>query len=133
MLTNSPLYAGFAVDDIAKAKEFYGGKLDVRVVQIDTGLLSLQASNGYAVLIYVKESHEPAAHTILNFPVDDIEARGNARLDRDGPHLRADHADRDERHSELGCRSRIWALQHVAADRRRRRTGSPLHARSEHG
>ena len=74
MLTNSPFYAGFAVDDIAKAKDFYGQKLGVRVVEIDTGLLSLQGGNGYAVLIYVKDTHEPAAHTILNFPVDDIEA-----------------------------------------------------------
>ena len=74
MLTNSPFYAGFAVDDIAKAKDFYGQKLGVRVVEIDAGLLSLQAGNGYAVLIYAKDTHEPAAHTILNFPVDDIEA-----------------------------------------------------------
>jgi glyoxalase/bleomycin resistance protein/dioxygenase superfamily protein len=26
------------------------------------------------VLIYPKDGHTPAAHTILNFPVDDIEA-----------------------------------------------------------
>ena len=25
-------------------------------------------------MIYGKDAHEPAAHTILNFPVDDIEA-----------------------------------------------------------
>ena len=74
MLTSSPFYAGFAVDDIAKAKDFYGQKLGVHVVEIDTGLLSLQAGNGYAVLVYVKDTHDPAAHTILNFPVDDIEA-----------------------------------------------------------
>ncbi len=73
MLTNSPFYAGFAVDDIAKAKDFYGQRLGVRVVDIDTGLLSLQGTNGYAVLIYEKDTHEPAAHTILNFPVDDID------------------------------------------------------------
>ena len=74
MLTNSPFYAGFAVDDIAKAKDFYERTLGVRVVEIDTGLLSLQAGNGYAVLVYAKDAHDPAAHTILNFPVDDIEA-----------------------------------------------------------
>jgi catechol 2,3-dioxygenase-like lactoylglutathione lyase family enzyme len=75
MLKNSPFYAGFAVDDVAKAKEFYGQKLGVfAVVDLDNGLLSLQAANGYAVLIYPKDGHEPAAHTILNFPVDDIEA-----------------------------------------------------------
>ena len=74
MLKNSPFYAGFAVDDVAKAKEFYGRTLGVfQVVDLGSGLLSLQAANGYAVLIYEKQTHEPAAHTILNFPVDDIE------------------------------------------------------------
>jgi catechol 2,3-dioxygenase-like lactoylglutathione lyase family enzyme len=75
MLKNSPFYAGFAVDDLAKAKEFYGQKLGVfEVVDLGNGLLSLRAANGYSVLIYPKEGHQPAAHTILNFPVDDIEA-----------------------------------------------------------
>lgn len=74
MLKNSPFYAGFAVDDLARAKQFYAETLGVaRVVEIGTGLLSLQAGNGYAVLVYEKEAHEPAKHTILNFPVDDIE------------------------------------------------------------
>src|ERR1043165_9399319 len=75
MLTNSPFYAGFAVDDLAKANEFYGTTLRVfDVSEIGSGLLSLRAANGYAVLIYLKPGHQPAAHTILNFPVDDIEA-----------------------------------------------------------
>src|SRR2546423_8634291 len=75
MLKNSPFYAGFAVDDVAKAKEFYGQKLGgFNVADEGGGLLSLRAANGYAVLIYPKPGHQPAAHTILNFPVDDIEA-----------------------------------------------------------
>jgi catechol 2,3-dioxygenase-like lactoylglutathione lyase family enzyme len=75
MLKNSPFYAGFAVDDSAKAKEFYGQTLGVfHVEELDGGLLALQAANGYSVLIYPKPGHVPAAHTILNFPVDDIEA-----------------------------------------------------------
>ena len=73
MLTNSPLYASFAVNDIPAAKEFYADTLGVRVVQIDEGLLSIQAHNGYAVLAYLKPQHVPAEHTIVNFPVDDIE------------------------------------------------------------
>jgi catechol 2,3-dioxygenase-like lactoylglutathione lyase family enzyme len=77
MLRNSPFYAGFAVDDLAKAKEFYDRTLGVEVVDVD-GLLALRATNGYAVLIYPKPGHEPAAHTILNFPVDDIEAAVDA-------------------------------------------------------
>jgi catechol 2,3-dioxygenase-like lactoylglutathione lyase family enzyme len=80
MLRNSPFYAGFAVDDLSKAKEFYGRTLGVEVVDVD-GLLALRATNGYAVLIYPKEEHEPAGHTILNFPVDDIEATVDAMRD----------------------------------------------------
>lgn len=75
MLKNSPFYAGFAVDDLAKAKEFYGQKLGVfDVADLSEHLLSLRAANGYSVLIYRKPGHVPATHTILNFPVDDIEA-----------------------------------------------------------
>jgi len=74
MLETSPFYAVFAVDDLTAAKRFYGETLGVfQVIDIGTGLLSLQAGNGYAVLVYEKRSHEPAAHTVLNFPVDDIE------------------------------------------------------------
>jgi catechol 2,3-dioxygenase-like lactoylglutathione lyase family enzyme len=73
MLGNSPLYAGFAADDLGRAKDFYGETLGVRVLEIGPGLLSLQAGNGYAVLVYEKPSHTPAEHTVLNFPVDDIE------------------------------------------------------------
>ena len=75
LLTNSPFYAGFAVDDVAKAKQFYADTLGVfPVMEIGQGLLSLHAGNGYAVLVYEKPSHTPAEHTILNFPVDDIGA-----------------------------------------------------------
>ena len=75
MLKNSPFYAGIAVDDAARAKEFYEGTLGVfQVTEVASHLLALQAANGYAVLIYQKDGHEPAAHTVLNFPVDDIEA-----------------------------------------------------------
>jgi catechol 2,3-dioxygenase-like lactoylglutathione lyase family enzyme len=74
MLKNSPFFAGFAVDDMAKAKVFYGDTLGARVVDLGPGLAVLQAGNGYAVLVYEKPQHEPAQHTILNFPVDDIEA-----------------------------------------------------------
>jgi catechol 2,3-dioxygenase-like lactoylglutathione lyase family enzyme len=74
MLTNSPFFAGFAVDDSAKALTFYRDTLGLRVVELGGGLLSIQAANGYAVLAYPKPGHVPAAHTVLNFPVDDIEA-----------------------------------------------------------
>jgi catechol 2,3-dioxygenase-like lactoylglutathione lyase family enzyme len=75
MLKNSPFYAGIAVDDTARAREFYGQTLGVfNVAEIDAHLLALQAANGYSVLLYAKPGHVPAAHTVLNFPVDDIDS-----------------------------------------------------------
>ena len=74
MLKNSPLYAGFAVTNVAQAKSFYADVLGVRVIDIGPGLGQLIATNGYAVIFYEKPSHVPAEHTILNFPVDDIES-----------------------------------------------------------
>jgi catechol 2,3-dioxygenase-like lactoylglutathione lyase family enzyme len=73
MLGNSPFFAGLAADDLDAAEAFYGSVLGLRTVRVDAGLLSIQAMNGYAVLIYVKPGHEPAQHTVLNFPVEDIE------------------------------------------------------------
>lgn len=74
MLTNSPFFAGYAVDDLNAAEEFYTQKLGLHIDDAGPGLLSLRGANGYSVLIYAKPNHEPAQHTVLNFPVDDIEA-----------------------------------------------------------
>ena len=83
MLSNSPFYAGFAVDDLAAAKEFYGRTLGARVVELGGPLLSLQAGNGYAVLIYEKPSHNPAEHTDDR----DLEAGANVQFEHydEGP------------------------------------------------
>jgi catechol 2,3-dioxygenase-like lactoylglutathione lyase family enzyme len=74
MLKTSPFFAGFAVNDSAAALSFYRDTLGLRVIELSGGLLSIQAQNGYAVLAYPKPTHVPAEHTVLNFPVDDLEA-----------------------------------------------------------
>ena len=75
MLKNSPFYAGIAIDDVSQAKRFYGETLGVFAVEeIGEYLLFLRAVNGYAVLLYARPGHVPPEHTVLNFPVDDIEA-----------------------------------------------------------
>jgi predicted enzyme related to lactoylglutathione lyase len=83
MLTNSPLFAGIAVDDISRAKQFYGETLGVfSVTQQSDHLLDLNGVNGYRVLLYARPGHVPPAHTVLNFPVDDIEATVDALTER---------------------------------------------------
>jgi len=72
MLEASKAFSGFSVDDIQKAKHFYGDKLGLTVSE-ENGLLSLHLAGGNTVLIYPKPNHTPASFTILNFPVDNIE------------------------------------------------------------
>lgn len=74
MFEQTRAFSGFAVDDIASAREFYGETLGIEVEELPPhGLLSLKIEGGNPVLVYPKEDHEPAGFTILNFPVDDIE------------------------------------------------------------
>ena len=75
MLTRSKAFSGFAVDDLEQAREFYGGTLGLEVELIeDPGLLNIKLAGGRDTLVYPKPDFEPATYTILNFPVDDVEA-----------------------------------------------------------
>ena len=76
MLTNSPAFSGFSVDDLAAAKQFYGETLGLRLsdVEVMGGLVRLHLAGDNDVLVYEKPDHTPATFTILNFPVSDIEA-----------------------------------------------------------
>jgi catechol 2,3-dioxygenase-like lactoylglutathione lyase family enzyme len=72
MLEQSEAFSGFAVPDVAKAKEFYGETLGLKVSE-DHGVLTLHLAGGNNVLIYPKPNHVPATFTVLNFPVDDVD------------------------------------------------------------
>jgi catechol 2,3-dioxygenase-like lactoylglutathione lyase family enzyme len=72
MFEDTKAFSGFAVDDIPKAKRFYGETLGLRLSE-QNGLLLLHIAGGRDTLVYPKEGHTPATFTILNFPVDDID------------------------------------------------------------
>jgi predicted enzyme related to lactoylglutathione lyase len=72
MLGSSRAFSGFSVNDIEKAKKFYGETLGVKTSE-HNGLLELQLGSGSTVLVYPKPNHSPASFTVLNFPVDNIE------------------------------------------------------------
>ena len=75
MLAKSNAFSGFAVDDLEKARDFYGETLGLEVELIDDpGLLNIKLAGDRNVLVYPKGDFEPATYTILNFPVDDVEA-----------------------------------------------------------
>lgn len=73
MFEDTKAFSGFAVDDVAAAQRFYGETLGLRT-SVEHGMLTLHLAGGRDTLVYPKPSHTPADYTILNFPVDDIEA-----------------------------------------------------------
>ncbi len=72
MLSDSKAFSSFSVNDIQKAKDFYGRTLGLEVSESE-GLLRLPLAGGTNVLIYPKSNHAAASFTILNFPVDNVE------------------------------------------------------------
>ena len=73
MFRDTKAFSGFSVDDVAKARAFYADTLGVDATE-ENGMLTLRLAGGNNVLVYPKDNHEPASYTVLNFPVDDIEA-----------------------------------------------------------
>jgi catechol 2,3-dioxygenase-like lactoylglutathione lyase family enzyme len=73
MFAKTKAFSGFAVPDVAAAKAFYGDTLGLDVTE-QNGILSLHLATGGTVIAYPKPDHTPATYTILNFPVDDIDA-----------------------------------------------------------
>lgn len=67
-------FSGFSVDDIDAARSFYGDTLGLDVTTNAMGFLDISLPDGGSILVYAKPNHTPASFTILNFPVDDVEA-----------------------------------------------------------
>jgi catechol 2,3-dioxygenase-like lactoylglutathione lyase family enzyme len=74
MLHDTHAFSGYSVDDIEKAREFYETTLGLKLKDNPMGMVELEFINGHTVILYPKPNHEPATFTVLNFPVDDIDA-----------------------------------------------------------
>jgi catechol 2,3-dioxygenase-like lactoylglutathione lyase family enzyme len=96
MFKSTKAFSSFSVNDIPKAKEFYGGTLGLDLDESE-GMLTLHIAGGGEILVYPKPNHTPASFTVLNLPVGEIEgavaqlsARG-VRFERyDQPELKTD-------------------------------------------
>ena len=73
MLNVSNAFSSFSVNDIQKAKEFYGKTLGLELANGPEGTLVLPLPGGAKALMYPKPNHQPATFTVLNFPVDSVE------------------------------------------------------------
>ena len=72
MFESTKAFSGFSVDDVPRAREFYGETLGLKTSEQD-GMLLLHLAGDRDTLVYPKDDHAPATFTILNFPVDDID------------------------------------------------------------
>ena len=81
MLGESKAFSGFAVGDIEAARAFYADTLGLKVTE-ENGMLTLHLAGERPTLVYPKEDHEPATYTILNFPVDDVDAAVDALMEK---------------------------------------------------
>jgi predicted enzyme related to lactoylglutathione lyase len=97
MFTDTQAFSGFAVDDIERARTFYGETLGIKVTEEMESILTLHIAGDRPTLIYAKPDFEPATYTILNFPVDDIDAAVDGLTARGIEMLRYDDFEQDEK------------------------------------
>ena len=96
MFAESNAFSGFAVPDLKEARAFYEGTLGLRVTE-EHDLLTLHLAGDRDTLVYPKPDHAPANYTILNFPVDDVEAAVDELGKRGVRFERYDGMEQDER------------------------------------
>jgi catechol 2,3-dioxygenase-like lactoylglutathione lyase family enzyme len=82
MFKDTKAFSSFSVDDLQKAKEFYGKTLGLEVSEMPEGL-QLYIAGGTRIFMYPKPNHVPATFTILNFSVDNIEEAVGELIKRD--------------------------------------------------
>ena len=100
MLADSKAFSGFAAPDIEAARDFYRDKLGLDVTEQEVGgqsLLTLNLAGDRPTMIYPKPDFQPATYTVLNFPVDDVEAAVDELSARGVEFEHYDGIDQDEK------------------------------------
>ena len=98
MFANTKAFSGFAVDDLDRARQFYGETLGIPTSVLAEGvLLSLHLAGDRDTLVYHKPDFEPATYTILNFQVDDIDEAVDQLTGRGVELERYDGFEQDEK------------------------------------
>lgn len=110
MFENTKAFSGFAVDDISKARQFYGETLGIKTSLLDEqhGLLTLHLAGGLDILVYAKADLTPANYTILNFSVDDIDETVEQLTARGVSFERYDGFEQDEKGISRGKPHIAW-------------------------
>lgn len=81
MLKGSTIFSSFTTDDLQKSKEFYEEILGLHLNINEMGILEVKVGNT-PFIIYLKDDHEPAKFTVLNFEVKDIKKSVEGLIDK---------------------------------------------------
>ncbi len=73
LMDESHHIASYPVKNLDEARTFYHDTLGMLVSDEEEGVISLDMGDEERVMLYPKDDHEPASHTVLNFPVDNLE------------------------------------------------------------
>jgi len=109
MLDGSKAFSSFAVDDIDRARSFYGDTLGLGVSDIDMkGVTLLNLDVGQGVMVYPKPDHAPATFTVMHFRVEDIDAAVDELTGRGLAFEQVDGFGQDEKGISRGNPRNAW-------------------------
>ncbi len=98
MLADIPAFSGVSVDDLEKARAFYGDILGLPVEVSDQMRMAvITLGGGRRHIAYLKPDHVPASFTVLNFPVPDVDEVVDGLTRRGVTFLRYDGFGQDEK------------------------------------
>ena len=96
MFKDSKAFSGFAVDDLKARPQFYGAVLGIRAVGKGGNADAAPCGRSGHARLPQARPRQPATFTILNFPVDDIDAAVDALLELAAWVFQANKMDPDE-------------------------------------
>ena len=98
MFAETKAYSGFAVDDLDRARQFYGETLGLPITVVEEGnLITLELAGGRDTIVYHSPTFSPGSYTILNFEVEDIEAAVGELASRGVEFERYEGMEQDEK------------------------------------
>ena len=98
MFAETKAYSGFAVDDLDRARQFYGETLGLPITVVEEGnLITIELAGGRDTIVYHSPTFSPGSYTILNFEVEDIEAAVGELASRGVEFERYEGMEQDEK------------------------------------
>ena len=73
MLANSVVYSSFSTDRLLDSFLFYKEVLGLEAELVNDRFMHLRLPGDHLHVVYQKEDHQPANHTVLNFQITEIE------------------------------------------------------------